>query len=193
MKKIIYAVLLVGASFSCGNETPNDINNDDQSTEQALDLTKFASFDLNPYQIPTEIYLPNDESLVGGAVEPQVEHEEDGFEWVIAASRAFEMKIEDFGEKDALALYKENMQRYADIHKYEILEDSANVLVYKQTVNKQDANSMEHYSYHCVGMFTADGINYLISSRDAGYEKPTINVMRTTIAEIARRSEKPAV
>ncbi|SFT91286.1 hypothetical protein SAMN05216474_3123 [Lishizhenia tianjinensis] len=191
MKKLIYSLLIAGLVWSCNSESKTD--NPTPTAVNTLDLSLYAPLDLTPYQIPTSLYLPNDEQLVGGAVEPEIIHEEDDFSWTIKASRAFELHIEDYGERDALALYKENMGRYDDIHNYEILEDSAQVLVYKQSLKKESTTSVEHYSYHCVGMFTADGINYLISSRKAGYEKPIINVMRTTIAEIARRSEKSAV
>lgn len=185
-------MLLAGLVWSCDSE-PKESPAIPQETVQELDLSLYAPLDLTPYQIPTTLYLPNDEQLVGGAVEPQVIHQEDDFTWTIKASRAFEMVIEDYGERDALELYKENLERYTDVHTYQIIEDSANVLIYKQSLKKQNKQALEHYSYHCVGMFTADDINYLISSRKEGYEKPTINVMRTSIAEIARRNEEVSI
>lgn len=122
MKKLIYSLLLAGLVWSCGNESSQKTVNQ-QETVKTLDLSLYAPLDLTAYQIPTSLYLPNDEQLVGGAVEPQVIHQEDDFSWTIKASRAFELYIEDFGEKDALELYKENLDRYDDIHNYQIIED----------------------------------------------------------------------
>lgn len=180
MKKIISYLLIIGLSFACKDDSKNSVEN--TSTEkESLDLSMYKAMNMAPYQINKDIYLPNDESLIGGAIQPRVEHTEDDFVWGLSAGDNFKMRIEDYGDNEALELYKENLKRYENMYTYEVLEDSANVFLYKKSLKNKDDKSLDHYSYHIVGEFEVEGIHYLISSRKEGYEKPIINTMRATV------------
>jgi hypothetical protein len=191
MKKLYVSVcVLLLASLtlnSCGGKEKTE---DNTTAVNATDYTDFQGKSLKEFGIPALIMLPDQSSNVGASIEPEINHTDGDYKWELKVGPNFTLLIEDFGkEKDLIAREK---KRLADFPFYNIeyIEDSSNVIFYKQTLKyKNNGNKdvgVDHTSYHCYAIKEINGITYVLRSPDEGYHKPIIEIMLKTIRSMEK-------
>lgn len=169
---------------SCGGE---DVDPETEDIVVDDDYYEFQDFNLEEYDIPGFIKLPDETANIGASTKPEVVHVEDDIRWEIKIGPNFELIIEDYGDiNDLIAVEKKELadKKFFGL-KY--LIDDEDMILYERTLivkGSDKASStvgVEHKSYHVYAQKTIDGITYELQSREEGYEKMIIELMAKSI------------
>lgn len=197
MKKLyfILALLLTGTFLpSCGNNQSDDELNVEYADENE-DLYSFQAFNLKPYGIDAFIYLPDETSNIGAAVDPEVTHEQDGYQWELQVGPHFHISIEDWGDDDAFKTKLEQLKNQK-IYTVDFIEKEDNFAYYKTTLNvngTKDVNKdigVEHETFHVIAQHNIDGVNYIFKTNESGAPKPITEYMAKSVKNVVPLSEK---
>jgi hypothetical protein len=200
-KQVFWLSLVVLALFttSCGGN--NDEEDDKLNVEyedEDTELYEFEAFSLAPYEINALIYLPDATANIGAATNPKVVHEMDDYKWDLYLGQNFHMHIEDWGDDDALAAHIANLEDHSHIYEVEYLEKTDDFVYYKSTLKddgaiESDKVGTDHITYHCVGMHTIDGVNYIFRTNKLGHPKPITEYMAKSIKSVKEIEANPEV
>ena len=199
-KQVFWMSLVVIALFttSCGETDEKDGNELNVKYEdEDNELYEYEAFSLAPYEINAMIYLPDATANIGAATDPKVVHEMDDYKWDLYLGQNFHMHIEDWGDDDALAAHIANLEDHSHIYDVEYLEETDNFIYYKSTLKVDGAVpaenvGTEHVSYHCVGIHTIDGVNYIFRTNKEGHPKPITDYMAKSIKSVKQIEADPA-
>ena len=92
---------------SCGGE---DVDPETEDIVVDDDYYEFQDFNLEEYDIPGFIKLPDETANIGASTKPEVVHVEDDIRWEIKIGPNFELIIEDYGDiNDLIAVEKKEL------------------------------------------------------------------------------------
>lgn len=161
---------------------------DDELTDE--ELYEFQGFSMKPYDMPVMIMLPDETANIGASTKPEVEHEEDGFQWKLSVGPNFEMIIDDWGaDREMVSSEKKELAEHS-FYKIKYIVDEPDFILYEQELKvdgkKGVPNSVgvKHKTYHVYGQKVINGITYVFRSRDEGYEKVIIDLMAKSIKSV---------
>lgn len=184
---IIGLVTTAGFMSSCGGSEPvnpdGDIVVDD-------DYYEFQSFNLEEYEIPAMISLPDETANIGASTKPEIVHTMSDIKWEVKVGPNFQLIIEDYADFTDLIEVKKKELAEQTFFKIDYLIDEGDMILYERTllVKGTDKASptvgIEHRSYHVYGQKIVDGITYELQSRPDGYEKVIIELMAKSIKSI---------
>lgn len=139
-------------------------------------LDEFDYHNLNEYGIGASIFLPGPASNVG-ATTPFVDYQKGGYKWDIFIGDRFQIRIEDWGKNDPIALHKEDLSYQEHIYDINMIIDEPDLIFYEARLKPKsysDNNSevgTEHINYHCFASREINGFSYLFRTEDIGTTK----------------------
>lgn len=178
---LIFGVLIL--TSGC-NETV------EKSNEEIVvddDYYEFQDFNLEDYEIPAVISLPDETANIGASTKPEVEHISTDIKWTINVGPNFQLLIEDYG--DITDLIETEKKELADqkFFKIKYIVDEPDMIVYERKLIVDGAEDapptvgVEHKSYHVYAQKVVNGFTYELQSREEGYEKAIIELMAKSI------------
>lgn len=180
MKRFLVCFFLI-VLFSCNVENQNSVH-------QNIDYYQFQKINLNKYDIPASIYLPDASAGIGTSFKPLIEHEVGDYKWKIKVGRYFILNIEDYG--DFKYLYEEKKKQITSNRVYEtkILKEEENILVYQQTL-KEDVSLKRNNTFHIYSVVKLDDVFYQIMNNENGNSRKEIEFMFKSIKSIKKTNE----
>lgn len=175
--------IVVGGIHSCGEDQPED--GDELVVDD--DYYEFQGFNMNKYEIPAMISLPDETANIGASTKPEVEHIPSDIKWTIKVGPNFELLIEDYADFTDLIEVKKKELAEQTFFKIKYLVDEPDLIVYERTLLVAGSDKaaptvgIEHKSYHVYGQKIVDKITYELQSRPDGYEKSIIQLMAKSI------------
>lgn len=154
------------------------------------DFYEFQKFSLKDYGLKASIMLPDETANIGASTRPEVEHDEEGFKWVIEVGPNFNLIIDDFGEERNKVADKKKSLMALDIFETKFLVDEKDFIVYESTLKVEGEKSSPitvakpHVSYHVYGQKVIDGYTYVFRSREEGYPRNIIDLMAKSIRSV---------
>lgn len=191
LKSLIYrGFIFVGLASvlflaqSCGGE---EVDPETDGIVVDDDYYEFQDFNLEEFDIPGFIKLPDETANIGASTKPEVLHVEDDIRWEIKIGPNYQLIIEDYG--DITDLIEVEKKELADKKFFGLkyLIDEEDMILYERTLivkGSDKASSsvgVEHKSYHVYAQKEIDGITYELQSREEGYEKMIIELMAKSI------------
>lgn len=182
-------VLLSFTILSCkgnANNTPQLIV---VYEDEEDDLDEFDYFNLEEYGIQASIFLPGPASNVG-ATTPFVDYQKGGYKWDIFIGDRFQLRIEDWGKDDPIALHKEDLSYQTHMYNFNFIVDEPDLLFYEATLkpksydNQVENVGTDHISYHCLGNHRINGFSYLFRTEDLGASKEIANYVLKSINSV---------
>ena len=171
--------------ISCGNDVVDDSNNGEINVND--DYYEFQDFNLQGYDIPAVISLPDETANIGASTKPEIIHIEDDVKWEVKIGPNFQLHIEDYADiTDLIEVEKKELAEQT-FFKVKYLIDEKDLILYERTLlvkgtdNASPNVGVEHKSYHVYGQKIVDGITYELQSREEGYEKNIIELMAKSI------------
>ena len=171
--------------ISCGNDVVDDSNNGEINVND--DYYEFQDFNLQGYDIPAVISLPDETANIGASTKPEIIHIEDDVKWEVKIGPNFQLHIEDYADiTDLIEVEKKELAEQT-FFKVKYLIDEKDLILYERTLlvkgtdNASPNVGVEHKSYHVYGQKIVDGITYELQSREDGYEKNIIELMAKSI------------
>ncbi|MDX2359176.1 MAG: hypothetical protein QNK23_00125 [Crocinitomicaceae bacterium] len=181
---MIVGIAFLAISYTSCTE-PVETNEGDIVVDD--DYYEFQSFNLQDYDIPAMISLPDETANIGASTTPEVSHTEDDIKWEIKIGTNFELIIEDYGDiTDLIAVEKKELAEQ-DFFGVKYIIDEDDMILYERTLLVDGADDasptvgIEHKSYHVYGQRTIGNITYELQSREDGYEKVIIELMAKSI------------
>jgi hypothetical protein len=194
--KTIFASLLGVLSLMWGcSSGSNEISSSDYLSIDD-DYFEYQGLNLQKYELPFEIMLPDETANIGASTIPLVLHKGGDFYWDIEVGNNFSLHIEDYGDFNDLIKSKKEKLKNQKIFKVDFLLDQEDVMVYKLTLvvkgskNASPKVGVEHSSYHVYGQKEFDGIIYELRSQDEGGSKEIIELMVKSIKSFKPISNK---
>lgn len=186
-KFIIFGLLGVSALlYSCGSEV--DPNEGEVVIDD--DYYEFQDFNLEPFDIPAFISLPDETANIGASTKPEIIHIEDDIKWEVNVGQNFQLMIEDYGDLTDLIEVEKKELAEQTFFKIDYIIDEPDMILYERTLlvkgskKASDKVGIEHRSYHVYGQKIIDGITYEFQSREDGYEKVIIELMAKSIKSV---------
>jgi hypothetical protein len=171
--------------ISCGNDVVDDSNNGEINVND--DYYEFQDFNLQGYDIPAVISLPDETANIGASTKPEIIHIEDDVKWEVKIGPNFQLHIEDYADITDLIEVEKRELAEQTFFKVKYLIDERDLILYERTLlvkgtdNASPNVGVEHKSYHVYGQKIVDGITYELQSREDGYEKNIIELMAKSI------------
>lgn len=170
---------------ACGEDVVDETNNSEINVND--DYYEFQDFNLNDYDIPAVISLPDETANIGASTKPEIIHIEDDVKWEVKIGPNFQLHIEDYADiTDLIEVEKKELSEQT-FFKIKYLIDNEEMILYERTLlvkgtdNASPTVGIEHKSYHVYGQKIVDGITYELQSREDGYEKHIIELMAKSI------------
>jgi hypothetical protein len=183
---LIVAITTLLILNTCAVDTEVDVIEGDAYDE----YYEFQDFNLEGYDIPAVISLPDETANIGASTKPHVNHIQGDIKWELKIGSNFQMIIEDYGFINDLVKVKKKELAEQSFFKMKYLIDEPDLILYERTLlvkgtDKASPNvGVEHRSYHVYGSKVIKGITYEIHSREDGYEKVIIELMAKSIKSL---------
>ena len=186
-KAVIYSLFLscLLSAVSCKSDEGTAVK---EPVED--DFFEFRKFNLQPYDLPATIMLPDETANIGASTRPEVVHGEDGFKWEIQVGPNFHLIIDDYGEvRDKVTEFKRELEKL-EMFEIKYLENEKDFIVYQRTLKVDGEKAapstvgLEHISYHVYGQKMIDGYTYVFRSREEGYPRNIIELMAQSIKSV---------
>lgn len=199
MKRLyfVFALIFLGTLFpSCGNNQSDGELNVKYADENE-DLYSFQAFNLKDYGINAFIYLPDETANIGASVNPEIKHEQDGYQWELTVGPHYHITIEDWGDDDAFKAKLVELKNQK-IYTVDFIAKTDSFAYYKTTLNVEgDKNGnknigVDHETYHVIAQHTIDGVNYIFKTVESGAPKPITDYMAKSVRNVVALSDKPA-
>ena len=187
LKSLFLLFFLFNISCEENTNSAPDEQGDKANFSQRIDedYYQFSNFNLNKHDIEGSIMLPNETSRIGTSEVPKVKHSPGGFKWKINVGSAFNLYIEDFGDKKDLVLnHKMKLEAQKNVYTVKYIEALPNLLIYKKTLKE----SSLHSSYHIYAQKKVNGISYEIKNKYQGDKKDVVMFMKKSIASFKSSS-----
>ena len=152
-------------------------------------LDEFDYHNLNEYGIEASIFLPGPASNVG-ATTPFVDYQKGGYKWDIFIGDRFQIRIEDWGKDDPIALHKEDLSYQAHIYDIKMIIDEPDLIFYEATLkpksysDNNEAVGTDHITYHCLATHKINGFSYLFRTEDLGTTKEIANYVLKSVNSV---------
>lgn len=178
---LVYALMLIILISSCRNE--NVKKKDIDKVESGFDYYQFQLVNLNPYDIPTSILLPDETAGIGNVFKPEIIHDEGSHLWTIQVGRNFILEIEDMGEiDDFLNDFKKDLVNNK-VLKHKIIRDQKEIIIYSRTIQtRSDVDS--ETTYFIFAQKRIKNRNYSFRNRSEGNSLNEILYMEKSIESI---------
>ena len=188
----ILTLFMISNMTACTEET--DPEGDELIVDD--DYYEFRSFNLDEFEIPAMISLPDETANIGASTKPEVEHIESDIKWAIRVGPNFELLIEDYADFTDLIEVKKKELTEQSFFNVKYIIDEKDMILYERTLvvkgSEKAASTVgiEHKSYHVYGQKVVNGITYELQSRADGYEKHIIQLMAKSIKSFKSLKEK---
>ena len=188
----ILTLFMISNMTACTEET--DPEGDELIVDD--DYYEFRSFNLDEFEIPAMISLPDETANIGASTKPEVEHIESDIKWAIRVGPNFELLIEDYADFTDLIEVKKKELAEQSFFNVKYIIDEKDMILYERTLvvkgSEKAASTVgiEHKSYHVYGQKVVNGITYELQSRADGYEKHIIQLMAKSIKSFKSLKEK---
>jgi hypothetical protein len=191
MKKITFLFLLSSLLFrSCNDSKSSEDDNFDES------LYDFKSYNLEPFDIPATIMLPDETSNIGAATNVEVLHTEGDFKWEMNIGPNFHLRIDDWGDDKQILQAEKDKLKGLKFYKISYLKNEPELLIYKRELivkghKKASSNvGTEHTTYHIFYMKEINGIIYVFKNKDEGSPKKIVDLLEKSIKSIKSNNKK---
>lgn len=154
------------------------------------DYYEFQDFNLENFDIPAFISLPDETANIGASTKPEILHIEDDIKWEVNVGQNFQLMIEDYGDLTDLIEVEKKELAEQTFFKVKYIIDEPEMILYERILlvkGSKKASSkvgVEHRSYHVYGQKIVDGITYEFQSREDVYEKVIIELMAKSIKSV---------
>lgn len=172
----IYMIVLVSTIVSCSGNPESNATND-------IDYFQFQQVDLNRFDLPVKIYLPDASAGIGTAFKPEILHEEGGYKWQLSVGRYFKLFIEDYGNQRFLFEEKFDEIKNNKVYKTAIKKRDGSIIIYTKQLNGKLSNNKSGM-YFIFAVVQIDGYYYQITNRQEGNTKKEIDFMYKSIKSI---------
>jgi hypothetical protein len=177
MKTNLFAILsLITVLISCSEK-------ENANSPESINIFDFKPLNLNKYEIPATIYLPDETFNIGASTEVEVIHEIGDFKWDIAIGPNFKFKIDDWGDDKQILEAEKDKLKALDFYKISFIKNTENKIIYKREL-KVDGSSKasqkvgtEHITYHIFEMKEINGIVYVLKNNDEGSSKKIVDLL----------------
>ncbi|MCO5260074.1 MAG: hypothetical protein M9916_08020 [Crocinitomicaceae bacterium] len=177
---------------SCNNNSKKEV----VATDNMEDYYEFQGFDLTPYDLNASIMLPDETANIGASTQPEVDHIESDFYWVINIGQNFHLYIEDYGDNSNLVKTQKQKLSNTQFYDVEYIVDEENLIIYKVKLKvrgNQKASAkvgVNHESFHVYAEQVVNGIHYELRSSDEGADEPIIKLMAKSIKSFKGKKDK---
>ena len=164
----------------------------DKLLEETLDYSEndyyqFKSLNLEVYDLPISLMLPDETAGIGNVTQPVILHEEGSHLWSVQVGRSFIIEIEDMGELNQFLPELRSLIRKNEAFDYKLIHDKDGIIVYSRQLSskyKQDSDE----SFFIMGHLQVEGRNYLLKNQDLGNSKKEILFMQKSLESIKIKS-----
>lgn len=177
--KTCFLLIFLLSLFACKN-SGKEILKDNQ------DYYQFQKINLNRYEIPASIYLPDASAGIGTSFKPQITHDEGDYKWQISVGRYFNLFIEDYGDFKYLFEEKKKAIENNKVYKTKIVKNEPSILVYEQRL-KESISYEEKASFHIYAVVKIKDVYYQIMNDKAGNSEKEIEFMYQSIKSIKEK------
>ncbi len=191
MKKLIFLFLLSSLLFtSCNDSNSSEDDNFDES------LYDFKSYNLEPFDIPATIMLPDETSNIGAATKVEVLHTEGDFKWEMNIGPNFHLRIDDWGDDKQILQAEKDKLKGLEFYKISYLKNEPELLIYKRELivkgHKKASNKVgtEHTTYHIFYMKEINGIIYVFKNKDEGSPKKIVELLEKSIKSVKSNNKE---
>jgi hypothetical protein len=182
---------LFGIFLMLSSCSEKSIDNENES----INLYDFTPLNLNEYEIPATILLPDETFNIGASTKVEVNHVEGDFKWDIAIGPNFKFRIDDWGDdKQILQAEKDKLQNL-EFYEISYLKNTDNLIIYKRELkvsgSKKASNKVgtEHITYHICQMKEINGIVYLFKNNDEGSSKRIVDLLEKSFESLKPNSQ----
>ncbi len=159
-------------------------------------LVDFKPLNLQPYDIPATLLLPDETSNIGAATNVEVIHTEGDFKWDINIGPNFNLRIDDWGDDEEILQAELNKLNNLKFYKISFIKKTPELLIYKRDLivkgHKKASNKIgtNHTTYHIFWMKKMNDIIYVFKNKDEGTSKKIVDLIELSISSI--KSSKSA-
>jgi hypothetical protein len=177
MKTNLFAILsLIIVLISCSEK-------ENANSQESINTFDFKPLNLNKYEIPATIYLPDETFNIGASTEVEVIHEIGDFKWDIAIGPNFKFKIDDWGDDMQILEAEKDKLKMLDFYKITFIKNTENKIIYKRELKVDGSTKAskkvgtEHITYHIFEMKEINGIVYVLKNNDEGSSKKIVDLL----------------
>ena len=185
MKKILFLFVFSTLLFtSCNDNNSYEGDNFDES------LYDFKSYNLDPFDIPATIMLPDETSNIGAATNVEVLHTEGDFKWEMNIGPNFHLRIDDWGDDKQILQAEKDKLKGLEFYKISYIKNEPELLIYKRELivkgHKKASTKVgtEHTTYHIFCMKEINGIVYVFKNKDEGSPKKIVELLEKSILSV---------
>jgi hypothetical protein len=164
----------------------------DDKNQEELDasLYDFKPLNLEQYDIPATILLPDETSNIGAATKVEVNHVEGDFKWEVAIGPNFKFRIDDWGDDKQILQAEKDKLKDLEFYNVNYIKNTDNKIIYKRELkvsgSKKASSKVgtEHITYHIFCMKEINGIIYVFKNSDEGSPKKIVDLLEKSIESI---------
>lgn len=184
MKKnlLFFVFLLLFVSSCTESKKSNDIDK--------ARLVDFKPLNLQTYDIPATILLPDETSNIGAATNIEVNHTEGDFKWDIKIGPNYHLRIDDWGDDEEILDAELRKLKDLKFYKLTFFKKTSELLIYKRDLivkgHKKASNKIgtNHTTYHIFWMKKINDIIYVFKNKDEGSSKKIVDLIELSISSI---------
>ncbi len=191
MKKILFLFILGSLLLtSCNDSNSSEDDNFDES------LYDFKSYNLEPFDIPATIMLPDETSNIGAATNIEMLHTEGDFKWEMNIGPNFHLRIDDWGDDKQILQAEKDKLKDLEFYKISYLKNEPELLIYKRELivkgHKKASTKVgtEHTTYHIFCMKEINGIIYVFKNKDEGSPKKIVDLLEKSIKSVKSNNKE---
>jgi hypothetical protein len=177
--KFCFLLIFLFTLFACKN-SKND------NAQEKIDYYQFQKINLDKYELPISMYLPDASAGIGTSFKPQITHDNGDYKWQISVGRYFNLFFEDYGDFKYLFEEKKKAIENNKVYKTKIVKNEPSILVYEQRL-KESISYEEKASFHIYAVVKIKGVYYQIMNDKAGNSEKEIGFMYQSIKSIKEK------
>lgn len=186
--KLILLFSLFSLLFSCSEKS---LDNKDES----ISIYDFTPFNMNKFEIPATILLPDETFNIGASTKVEVMHVEGDFKWEIAIGPNFKFRIDDWGDDKQILEAEKDKLKALDFYKITYLKNTDKLIVYKRELQVNGSKKaskkvgIKHITYHICQIKEINGITYLLKNNDEGSSKKIVDLLEKSFESFKPNSQ----
>jgi len=183
---LLFSIFLLISS--CSEKATNNEN-------ESINLYDFTPLNLNEFEIPATILLPDETFNIGASTKVEVNHVEGDFKWDIAIGPNFKFRIDDWGDDKQILQAEKDKLDNLEFYKITFLKNTENLIIYKRELKASGSKKAskkvgtEHITYHICYMKEINGIVYLFKNNDEGSSKRIVDLLEKSFESLKTNNQ----